>query len=242
MIGRVRLATLLGAVVCVVSVVGCGDDDSGSAEPPTPDGLASRLVSADDFDGDWTIEAGPEGAEVPLSGVISEDQSELLPTFELCAAASAESRAAVEDLRWMAFRQINLTVDDPIDPPTDREGHIVFAQEFLLGGEADEVEATFGLLRDGLEACLGDVPASEEGPGRSESMTVPDLGDDRLGTLTTIEEEGGWAEWRLHNVLVRQGSILMNLEVVDIRAGDGVEPWYSIEEVGALAETAVDRL
>ncbi len=241
MIGRVRVTMLLGAAACVLSMVGCGDDDAES-EPPTAEELASRLVSVDDFEGDWTVDEGPEGTDVPLSGVISEDQSDLLPTLELCEAASAESRAAAEDLRWMAFRQITLAVDDPIDPPTDREGHIVFAQEFLLSGETDEVEATFGLLRDGLESCLGDVPASEEGPGTAETMIVPDLGDDRIGTLTTIEEEGGWAEWRLHNVLVRQGSILMSVEVVDIRAGEGVEPWYSIEEVGALVQSAVDRL
>ena len=34
-----------------------------------------------------------------------------------------ESRAAVDALRWKAFRQLDLTDEDPIEPPDDQTGH-----------------------------------------------------------------------------------------------------------------------
>ncbi len=98
------------------------------------------------------------------------------------------------------------------------------------------------LLRDGLQACLGDIPADEEGPGRAEEMTIPQVGDDRYGVLLTIEEAGGGAEWRIHTALVRKGAVLALLYITDIRAGEGVEPFYTVDEVGSLIQTAVDKL
>jgi hypothetical protein len=238
---RRTISMAVVAIMAVALVGACGSDDS-EASIPTAEQLASVLVTEDDYPGDWTINEGPEGSEAALSGVVPEDQRELLPTIELCDAASPESRAAAEGVRWMAFRQLDLAVDDPIQPPDDRSGHMVFVQEFLLSGEPDEIEATFELIREGMEACLGDIPAGDEGPGTAEEMTIPDVGDDRYGVLTTFEEAGGWAEWRLHDALVRQDAVLMLLNVVDIRAGEGVEPYYSIDTVGEMIETAVDKL
>jgi hypothetical protein len=73
-------------------------------------------------------------------------------------------------------------------------------------------------------------------------MPLPDVGDDRFGVLTTIEETGGWAEWRLHNAFVRQGAVLTSIVIVDIRAGDGVEPFFSEADIATIVETAVDRV
>lgn len=110
-----------------------------------------------------------------------------------------------------------------------------------MSGEPDEIESTFGLLRDGMRACRGDIPAGEEGPGTAEAMALANVGDDREGMLITIEEAGGGAEWRLHYALVRHGAVPMVMDVVDIRAGDGVEPLYSVVDVGEFVEIAVDR-
>ena len=44
---------------------------------------------------------------------------------------------------------------------------MIFVQEFLLSGDPAEVESTFTALRDGLQACQGEIPAGEEGPGKS---------------------------------------------------------------------------
>ncbi len=227
----------------VLGAAGCGNGDA-DVTAPTAAELASSLVTIDSFDGDWAINAPPPDSGASPSGIITDDQLDLLPRLELCERASAESRAAASQLRWQAFRQLDLAVEDPIEPPDDRTGHMVFVQEFLLSGQPNEIETTFGLLRDGMQACLGEIPADEEGPGTAEAMTLPRTGDDRFGVLATIEEAGAGsdAEWRLHNALVRQGAVLMLLDVVDIRVGEGVEPYYSTDTVSRFVEIAVDRL
>jgi hypothetical protein len=73
-------------------------------------------------------------------------------------------------------------------------------------------------------------------------MTIPEVGDDRYGELTTMEEAGGRAYWLLHNSLVRQGPVLMDLQVVDIVMGEGVQPAFTTEDIGTFLTTAVDRL
>lgn len=234
---RIRAA---GVVVLLLGVANCGSDEEATS-PPTAERLAATLVSVDDYEGEWTVNVGPEGSVDMSTGLVPDEAQGLLPGFELCDEASAEARAAAEAVRWKAFRQLDLALDDPIDPP-DRTGHMVFLQEFLTSDEADEVNATFEMISDGMQACLGDVPVDEEGPASAGEMTLPDLGDDRYGVLLTVEEAGGNAEWRIHSALVRQGPVLALIQVVDIRAGEGVEPYYSIDDVGAMMQTAVDKL
>jgi len=225
----------------LVGGAGCGDDEP-QAGVPSAEELAVTLVTPEDFEGEWTVNAGPEGTEQPVSGVVPEDLQELLPTMELCDRASIESREAAEALRWTAFRQLDLDVEDPIEPPQDREGHVVFAQEFLTSGDPADIEVTFDLVREGMEACLGDFVEEEEGPGTIVEMAVPDVGDDGYGVLITMEEAGGWAEWRIHNALVRVGPVLMMFDVVDVRAGEGVVPYFSVDDVGGMIKTAVHKL
>lgn len=224
----------------LVGAAGCGDDEDQAAVPTAED-LAASLVTPGDYEGEWTVNEGSEGAEQALSGVVPDELRELLPSIELCDQASSESREAAAALRWQAFRQLDLAVEDPIDVPADRVGHLVFLQEFLTSGEPGEIEATFDLVREGMQACLGELPAGEEGPGRAEEMSVPDVGDDRYGVFETVEEAGGWAEWLIYETMVREGPVLMLFTVVDIRAGEGVEPYYSIDDVGEMVQTAVDR-
>jgi hypothetical protein len=239
--GALRSLRLLGVIALAVAPVAasCG---SGDTVPPTAEQLAGRLVTVDTFDGVWTVSRGPDDGTDLSSGVIPEDQRDMLPGIELCDAAAADTRAAVESLRWLAFRQIDLTVDDPIEPPSDRTGHMVFVQEFLTAGEHDELAATFELLRAGSEACLGPIEATEEGPGDAATMPVPEVGDARFGVLTTIAEAGGWAEWRLYNAFVLDGDVLMSFVVVDIRAGDGVEPYFSIDDIDQMIAVAANTL
>lgn len=215
----------------------CGDDQDA---PPTAEQLAAQLVTVDSFEGDWTINAGPDDGADMTSGVVPEDQRDLLPAVELCEDASPEAQAAVESLTWMAFRQLDLAEDDPIDPPNDRTGHLVFVQQFLTSGDADALASTFELLRSGSEACLGPIAAAEEGPGQAEAMAVPAVGEARFGVLTTIEEAGGSAEWRLHNAFILDNDVLMSFLVVDIRAGDGVEPYYATDDIDEMIAIAAD--
>jgi hypothetical protein len=247
------LVALTGVVAMLLG--GCGGDGSESASPsssntptssqvavPTAEELASALVTEDDYDGQWTVNVPPD-SQMATPGVVPESLQEKLPKIELCAKASEESRSAAEALRWQAFRQLDQSEENPIDMPGgDRVGHLIFVQEFLLSGEPAEVERTFNALRDGMVACQGKIPAGEEGPGVSASMTIPDVGDDRYGELTTLEEAGGRAYWLLHNSLVRQGPVLMDLQVVDIVMGEGVQPEFTIQDIGKFVTTAVERL
>lgn len=227
---------VIAAASLLVGGAACGGDDEVAV--PSAEELAGHLVATETYEGTWSVnvpEDAPEGAE---TGVVPEEMQTLLSRMELCPEASAEAKAAMQDLRWLAFRQLDLDVDDPIRPPDDRTGHMVFVQEFLTSGEPDEIEATFELLRDGMQACLGEIPAGEEGPGMAEEMQLPEVGDDRYGVLATVEEAGGWAEWRLHSALVRDGAILAHIVITDIRAD--AEPLYSVEDVGEMVETAVE--
>lgn len=250
---RRALVALTGAAILLLGACGGGGSEtvspSSSATPawsqgavPTAAQLASVLVTEDDYDGEWTVNV-PEDAEMAISGVVTEAQQAMLPKIELCDKADEESRSAAAALRWQAFRQLDQSEQDPIDMATgDRVGHMIFVQEFLLSGDPADVEATFNALRDGMRACLGAIPAGEEGPGTAEPMTIPEVGDDRYGDLTTLAEAGGNASWMLHNSLVRQGPVLMDLQVVDIVMGEGVQPAFTTEDIGTFLSTAVEKL
>ena len=245
---RHALEVCVAVVTAAVLVSGCSDDDTDTTVP-TAEQMASTLVTADDFDGAWTVNEPPDASAAFLSGVVSDDERDRLLQLDLCDKASAESSAAAESLRWQAFRQLDLTVDDPIeltvdDPtdPTDRTGHMVFVQEFLTSAEPDEIETTFELIRDGMLACLGDDPADQGGPGTVETVTIPDVGDDRSGFLISVGQADASADGRLYNILVRRGPVLMLIVVADVTAGEGVEPQFSIDDIGKLIQTTVDKL
>jgi len=233
---RARLAVLVvGGVMIAWSGSGCGDNGESV---PTADELASDLLAPDDLDGAWSVSA-PDDA-VDVTGVVTDEMREMLPTLELCPEASEEAQAAAAELEWDAFMQLELQTDDPIRPPDDRTGHMIFLQQYLVAMDPAETTTTFDLFRQGSEACVGDFEADEEGPGHSEMMEVPDLGDDSYGVLTTVEEAGGWAEWMLHQMVVRDGPVLTVLVVTDIRAG--VEPYFTVGDVGEIARVAVDKV
>jgi len=234
----VALAVALAGAVA--GPAGCGSDEAAT-KVPTAAELAGSLLVAGELPGDWSVNAGPEDGTLDASGVLTDEQQGLLPRIDLCDRADAASKAAAESLRWRAYRQLDLAPADPIDPPADREGHLAFVQEFLTAAEPAATKATFDALRAGAMACMGEIPAGEEGPGMATELAVPALGEDRFGMLTTIEEAGGGGVWEISNVMVRNGPVLAMLSVVDIRMGD-VEPLFGADEVGAFARTAVGKL
>lgn len=253
---RSRVGFVVGLTsAAILSLAGCGGDGSESASPassapattsqaavPTPEELAAALVTAHDYDGTWSVNVPPDAADA-VDGVVSDKQRELLPRIDLCDKAGDEARAAAAALRWQAFRQLDQSEKDPIDMAGgDRAGHLIFVQEFLMAGDPAEVETTFDALRAGLHACEGAIPAGEEGPGTAEPMTIPDVGEDRYGVLTTVEEAGGGAYWLLHSSLVRQGPVLMELQVVDIVMGEQAKPVFTTADIAAFLLTAVEKL
>ena len=247
------LLALTGAAVLLLGA--CAGDGSESAttsssprpassqgDVPTAEQLAAALMTAHDYDGKWTVNVPPD-SRMATPGVVPGDQQQMLPRIEFCGRASEESRSAADALRWQAFRQLDQSEQDPIDMAAgDRVGHMIFVQEFLRSGDPAEIETTFNALRDGMRACQGRIPAGEEGPGKTEPMTVPDVGDDRYGELTTLEEAGGGAYWLIHHSLVRQGPVLMQMQVVDIVMGEGVQPAFTTEDIGMFLTSAVEKL
>ncbi len=239
---RTRFAGVFACLFTLGLVVAsCGDDTDTT--PRTAEQLAASLLAPTDLTGTWTPHQAPDQApdEASIDGVVSDEQQDMLPRMDLCDKASDSAREAVSALQWKAFRQLDLTVDDPIDPPADRSGHIVFAQEFLTSGDIDDITASFDQIRVGSDACLGDFPAGEEGPSTAATMVMPSLGDDRFAVLTTMGEAGGWAVWRLHQMVVREGSTLMAFLVVEIHSTD-TEPLYSNDDIAALVAAAVGQL
>jgi len=247
------LVALSGAAVLLLGA--CAGDGSKSASPssspmpawsqgavPTAEQLASVLVTVDDYDGKWTVNV-PSDGQFATPGVVPESQQKMLPKIELCGKASEESRQAAEALRWQAFRQLDQSEEDPIDMAAgDRVGHMIFVQEFLRSGDPAEIETTFNALRDGMQACQGKIPAGLEGPGKSEPMAIPAVGDDRYGELTTLEEAGGGAYWLVYQSLVRQGPVMMELQVFDIVMGEGVQPAFTTKDIGTFLTKAVEKL
>jgi hypothetical protein len=220
-------------------LVSCGGNDDSV---PTADELSAMLMAPDDIAGEWSVFTGPQGGDEQIdpSGILTEEQRELVPSFDLCDEAGDEALAAAESLRPVVFRQMDLTTEDDIDPPFDRSGHLIFSQQFLYSGDPDEMRRAFEVVRSGMIACLGEMPAGEEGPGFSEEIAVPQVGDDRFGVLMTIEEAGGWAEWHIREVLLRDGPILMKFVIVDIRAD--TDPYFSNEDFGEMLRTAAEKL
>ena len=244
--GSATSSAAVVAIVLATLTAGCGED----VEPPTAVELAGMLITPETFadvladdvvagDDPWTMNV-PTDQPGLASGVVPDEALEFLPRLELCPDAGDEAIAAAEAVRWSAFRQLDLDVADPIEPPNDRTGHLVFVQEYLTTDEVDVIEQRYDLLSAGLAACLGDIAAGEEGPGSVTEMAVPDLGDERYGVLMVIEEAGAWAEWRLHQVIVREGPILALLSIADIRAD--TEPLFSDDDLDRMFELMADRI
>ena len=228
-----RLAWIL-AFATFATLVGC----SGSGSRAN---LAESLLTVDDLEGPWSVNKGPADVRLPESGVITDAEREFLPKMDLCDAASQVSKDAIESLRWVEFRQFDLAVDDPVDVPRDREGHMVFAQEFLLSGSSSDLSDALVRLSEGLDACVGDIPAGEEGPGTLTRFDPAPVGDQRLGAVYTIGEAGGAGTWYVYVVFVRSGSVLVSLSVADIVLGN-LQPLIDRSAVDAITAAAVDKV
>ena len=233
---RILLGGALAAVLTMTVLTACGDDDV-----PTASDLAEELVTESDLEGEWTVTTGPPGETGLPSGIVSEGQRDLLPSLDLCPEAPAASQEAAEGLEWEDFRQLEMTVDDPVDPPSDMEGHSVIAQQFLTAGDADALSATFDALREGLLACLGDIPAGEEGAGSAEEIVLPLLGDQQIAVFTEFEEAGGEGMWNIYEILVRKDDVLMAMMVGDVWLGD-LEPMIGVEEFQEIVTMAADKI
>ena len=230
----------VAATLLVVSV-GCSDSADDEDVIRSSAELASALVTVDDLDGEWTLNEGPQDGAVLETGEVTEAGRDKLPTVDLCDAASNEAKAAADELSWQAYRQLDKTEGDPVDPPTDREGHVEFVQEFLMSDNPDTLSRLFDDVASGFVDCLGDIPAGEEGPGTAVEVDIDPMGDQRIAVLATIEEAGGGGMWHVYSALVRRGAVLVSLVIADVVLGDLV-PELTVSDVNDVLAAAVSKL
>ena len=237
-----KISVIVITAALMIGSAGCSGSSSDDAnEVRSSEELAVSLLDVGDMEGAWTVNKGPRDGAVLESGVVTDEGRGKLPTVDVCEAASQASREAAEKLEWQAFRQLNKTENDPVDLPTDREGHMEFVQEFLTSDEPNVLATMFDDLATGLRACLGELPAGEEGPGTVTEVEIEPVGDQRIAALTTVEEAGGEGTWYVYSALVRSGSVFMSVTVADIVLGD-LEPELTVVDVNEILSTAVTKL
>lgn len=195
------------------------------------------LVTVDDLEGDWTSWEGPDASPTGVPGVVPEDQRGNLPRLEFCDRASDAAVRAAEQLEWAAFRQLNLTT-----PDAPRE-HQVFVQEFLAAAEPTETAATYDALRDGFKACAGSTTDYSDGVvGTSGKLRVLALGDAAVATRQIVKEPSprGTGIWDLRYVMVRDGPVLMSVQLGEVTVGPEVKAMFDHHVVDDIL-TRIDR-
>ena len=63
-----------------------------------------------------------------------------------------------------------------------------------------------------------------------------------VGVFTSIEEAGGWAEWRINQTLVVDDTVMMMFVIADVRSGSDVEPYFTDADIAEMIRVAADRL
>lgn len=235
-----RIAACFIVATLVVALGSCTRASRSPKVVLSAQQLADGLLVADDLEGNWKLNSGPDGADLSTTGIIDDNNRDKLPQLELCEAASQESRDALNAIQRQAFRQIDKTVDNAIKPPKDREGHMIFVQEWLTSGEPDELELVFDDISAAVKECLGDIPAGEEGPGTITEAEIEPIGDQRVAALAQFEEAGGVGTWNIYSVFIRAGTVLMGVTAVDIVLGD-LEPELTVADLNEILSTALAK-
>lgn len=249
-VGRVLGVTATTALALTLAACGSADGggDGGGGDAagavPAAEVLADLLVTPEDLEGDWLLDEAfaewPDGQP----GVIPQDQQGMMPTIDLCDAASEESRAAAEGLEWQVFTQLNMDIPEITRTAEGQVGNMVAVQEYMLAGEVSDIEATFAALRDGIDACI-DVPTEmEEGTVTSERLDVGEIGDDRIATRTVLDDRsgGGVVLWTGNDAIVRIGTILWSVNVIELIAGADAEPVLDADEIQSIIDTAAEKI
>jgi hypothetical protein len=208
-----------------VALGGCTSDESGSTQEPVPVAVptvaqlqAALLVPAD-LAGQWGVDSqGTQG------GVI-----------ELCADAGDESKRAAAGLQFQA----GVKLREVTDPEATR---VVYVAEFLLADEPDTVQATFEALQAGALACYRKPLVPQEDYGTNEPYELPAVGDARYGEYHVMGSSTSGFGSYLHMAVVRDGPVLMLLNVWEFTGQDPQEPTVSTQAVGTIVTTAADKL
>ena len=214
------------ALLLVAALTSCGAEDSQPATtaPPgrTADSVATLLLAPEALGDGWsTLDAPPDQGGIE-GGVVTDDNREMLPRFEQCAASDEPPQS--DPLHWDAFRQLNLATPVPRGTGSPSPGvrpthHLVFVQEYVLTDTPAAVTTTFADLEESMAACVGQQTTSDDGEDiTSEALEVPAVGEAATGLRYTVTEPGpgDGPVWDLRNVAFRDGDLLVGLTVVEI--------------------------
>ncbi len=248
-----RMLAVIGASALLLAGCQGGPElPAASTTPrvPSAEELAAAVLTPGDLPGDWALDSYIEESSTGTPGVLPEQEQQEYGPW-LCEKAGLGPRLAADSMRWAVFWQLARDVSDPLwgdqDPTKfsneqDYSGHWAVVEELLTSGDPAQVAATFRALRDGRRACLGGftIEAEETGSGSITELDMPDVGEDRYGELSTYEGDSSDIHYQDQGVwtLVRSGSVLMSLSVVDMTGGD-LDPLYTEDELTALAVSAL---
>lgn len=221
--GRRHARRAAVVALCVLATMAaCGTKDTEPTKTPTgrsAEAVAALLLTPQELGDGWSTRTGPPGSGGLDTGVVTDDNRDMLPRFEQCA--TAEQPPQTDPLHWDAFRQLDLATQVTGKPrPGERPTHhLVFVQELILTDAPAAVTATFTDLEEAMAACVGQQSTSPDGEEiTSKPLEVPAVGEAATGLRYTVTEPGGpgGPVWDLRNVAFRDGDLLVGLTVVEI--------------------------
>lgn len=220
-----RPAAAALALLLAAALTSCGTEDSQpttTAPGRSADAVAALLLTPGALGDGWSTLEAPADQGGIEGGVVTDDNREMLPRFEQCAASDEPPQS--DPLHWDAFRQLNLATPVPRETGSPSPGvrpthHLVFVQEYVLTDTPAAVTTTFADLEKSMAACVGQQATSGDGEDiTSEALEVPAVGEAATGLRYTVTEPGGGdgPVWDLRNVAFRDGDLLVALIVVEI--------------------------
>ena len=221
---RARWAAAAGLGLLLAS---CGGSETGGL--PTQQDLAAALLTAEDLGGEWL--AVPDFA----SGILSDEMRGEISLPDLCSAADAAAVEAAAGLEW----QVGAAFSRGEAPPN---GYVPTLVELMLVGEPGDIASTFEALRRGLAACAGTDQVFEgEGTFRIEEVSLPGVGDDRIGLrYQQTDAPANHVHFDMRPMLVRDGAVIMWLNETEITRA--AEPAVPVGELGDILTAAVENL
>lgn len=153
----------------------------------------------------------------------------------MCANAGEAGVALAEGLQWQAFTQLHMATPDPFTS-------MVVVEQFLVADGPAQVAATFATLRDGLTSCLTEIiQDSEWEVGLREALDVPAVGDERYAERSSGLDPGG-ARRDTRWVLIRDGAVLMAIQLDDVLISPDAEPTLTTGVVDGVVTAMADKL
>jgi hypothetical protein len=224
--------TRLRALCAAFAILGLLLASCGGSEGvivPTQQDLAASLLTVEDLGGDWL--AVPDFA----SGILSDEMKNEFTLPELCVLADTAAMETAAGLEW----QVGAAFSRGEVPERDYVPTLV---QLMLAGEPAQIASTFTTLRNGFAACAGTDQVFEgEGSFRIEAVTLPDVGDDRIGLrYQQTDAPADHVHFDMRLMLVRDGAVIMWLNETEITLA--AEPSVTVDELGDILAAAVENL